>query len=381
MGYSYEGIASWRLLGLALIIGCLIGWMLFRWLRRGREGFQAAEGAAEPIATDLLPLPATQQCPARDTDANKIKAKFWELVGLLRATAGTTRDDLAEMDPKTDAEKAQKEQLEKAWGIVDVVESVMNPGENATYQVVFPLYISVYALATYGGARADCARVDLFERYNDLLKGLTETVYDQQEVAAWGAQPKEKTCAALQVIEGNFREAKQQLRARVQDISGMTFTLGDLRDENLDFQRKFEESCKNALSDSCKQLASQEPILFPLLAQFEGVAATNYEKEDSMNETLETVGDLYKLLGCKLGTGTTLVYSADKDAGEIDPVTLQAKLQTLSPYYLSPDVLKYITEALISPDDVMDSLMNTSDIFAKVNTQMGTVRRISGLAA
>jgi hypothetical protein len=200
-------------------------------------------------------------------------------------------------------------------------------------------------------------------------------------VAAWGAQPKEKTCAALQVIEGNFREAKQQLRARVQDVSGMTFTLGDLRDENLDFQRKFEESCKNALSDACKQLASQEPILFPLLAQFEGVAATNYEKEDSMNETLKTVGDLYKLLSCKLGTGTTLVYSADKDAGEIDPVSLQAKLQTLSPYYLSPDVLKYITEALISPDDVMDSLMNTSDIFAKVNTQMGTVRRISGLAA
>ena len=371
MGYEriagYERIGDWKFLALVVIIGCILGWLLFRWLRQRREGFQDVTA----VAADLLPRPKEQECPARDTDVNRIKAKFWELVGLLRAAEGTPLDELT-------AENG----LAKEGQAVAFVGNVMNPGDSDTYQITFPLYMSVYALATYGGSRSDCARTDLFERYNELLKGLTETVYDQSEVAAWGARPKEKTCAALKVIEGNFTEAKAQLRARIQDVSGATFTLADLREENIDFQRKFEESCKNVLSDSCKQLASQEPVLFPLLAQFEGVASKNYEKEDDINETLGNVADLYKLLGCQLSVGGgTLVYSADKDAGEIDTETLRAKLQVLSPYYLSPDVLKYITDSLMSPDDVQDSLMNTSDVFAKVVAQSGTIRRLSGMAA
>lgn len=363
---------GYEIIALAILIGCLIGWLLFRWLRRRqREGFQdAAAATQELIAPDLLPKTDQQKCPDRNTNTDQIKAKFWEIVGLLRKAEGTPLDELSQ-----DASRAAE-----ATAVMNVM-SVTNPGENDTYQVIFPLYISVYALATYGGTRSDCARIDLFERYNDLLKGLTETVYDQKEVAAWGANPKEKTCAALKVIEGNFTEAKTQLRTRVQDVSGMSFTLADLRDENMEFQRKFEASCKNLLSDSCKQLASQEPVLFPLLAQLEGVMETNYNKEDDMNETLSSVGDLYSLLGCQINVGGTLVYSADKDAGEIDVETLRAKLQMLSPYYLSPDVLKYITESLISPDDVQDSLMNTSDIFAKVVSQSGSIKRMSGLEA
>jgi hypothetical protein len=373
---GYENIAGWRILGIALLVGCILGWLAFTWLRRRRrrEGFQSSavqvdpeEQAARDLAADLVPI----ACPPRETDTTRINAAFWKYVGLMRTAQGKMLDEMT---------------VEEQYATTSI-DNVVNPSETDTFQVIFPLYLSIYALATYSGVldkmdddRSDCARRDLFDRYSELLRGLTTTVYSQTEMAAWNADPKAKSCAALQVIETSFREAKAQLKVRVQDVSGMTYTLSDLRDENLDFQRRFEASCKESLSEPCKKLASQEPVLFPLLAQFEGVAATNYEKEDEINETLTTVGEIYKLLGCRMAVeGSLLAYSADKDAGEIDAETLRGKLETLSPYYLSPDVLKYITSALISPDELQAELMNTSDIFAKINTSMGSIRRISGL--
>jgi hypothetical protein len=42
-------------------------------------------------------------------------------------------------------------------------------------------------------------------------------------------------------------------------------------------------------------------------------------------------------------------------------------------------MLNYITELLISPDELQEELMNTSDIFAKITASAATIRRISGL--
>jgi hypothetical protein len=282
--------------------------------------------------------------------------------------------------------KPDEEMPEGVSSMLPAIRSVMNPQPDDTYQVTFPLYISIFALATIepasnGAMKTPCARVALFDNYMMLQKKLTETVADTAMIGKWDAAPKEQSCASLQVAEGNLREALATLRSRVQDVSGMTFTLANLRDENLDFQKRFQEACANVLSDPCKQLASQEPILFPLLAEFEGVSSTSYEKEEDINEVLGTIGKLYTIMGCKNLSGAKFSFSVDEDVGMIDAETLRMKLQTLSPYYISPDTMKYITDLLISPDDVQEDLMKTSDIFAKITTSVNGIKRLSGIAA
>lgn len=390
------------------LVGLCIGWICLRWMRgqsllprawRGREGFQTTvvplEGGdenarknmteAERLAYDMLQIARMKECPTfilTTTDVEEkaeitkqatayedhikkyapaIRTRFWNYVSRLNP----------------DAENSM-------W---PEIRAVMTPQPDDTYQVTFPLYMSIFALATAtrnpesSETNPPCARVALFDNYMLLQKKLTETVYDTAMIGKWDADPKAQSCASLQVAEGNLKEALALLRSRVQDVSGMTFTLANLRDENLDFQKRFQAACTNALSDQCKQLASQEPILFPLLAEFEGVSSTGYEKEEDINEVLGTFGALYSLLGCTNVSGTKFTFSADEDVGTIDAESLRMKLQTLSPYYVSPDTMKYITDLLISPDDVQDELMRTSDVFAKINTTMGGIKRLSGLAA
>ena len=121
--------------------------------------------------------------------------------------------------------------------------------------------------------------------------------------------------------------------------------------------------------------------MFALLSQFDEASTTGYEKEEDINDLLSTIAEINKLLGCSPNpSGSKFTFSMDTDAGEVDTETLRMKLQTLSPYYISPDTMKYITDLLISPDDVQEELMRSSDLFAKIDKSVGEIKRLSGLA-
>jgi hypothetical protein len=359
-------LSDWRWFLLVAVLGCLIGWILFKGVRRcwwRREAFQSDIPAdslgPDPSARDDL-NPAKWSTCTPTTDKAVITSRFWAYV-----------DGLA------------TKQVEGTTSMIDTIRLVTDPLDPDTYQVIFPTYVSVYALAKYGGIKNErCARRALFDEYDSLMKDLTTTVYDRSKVAAWDADPKAQTCVALKVIEGNIAQAVSNMRRNIQDVSGTTVTLAALRDENLGLQNKFLQACTATTppNQPCIQLASQEPILFPLLSQYEGVSSAAYEKEGDLNESLQAVSDTYKILGCTAGVGTRFDFDSDRDVGQIDAETLRIKLQTLSPYYLSPDTLKYITEAIIKPADVQDSLMNTADVLARVNLSVKNIKGITGVA-
>jgi hypothetical protein len=315
----------------------------------------------ENARADLLPnkMRGIGECTP-STDKASIAARFWSLVAGLATTPPAGMKSM-----------------------VDTVSMVTDPQDTDTYQLIFPTYISVYALAKYGGPENElCARTALFNEYDSLMKDMTTAVYDRSKSVPWDADPKAQTCVALKVIEGNIAQAVSNLRRNIQDVSGTTVSLSALRDENLSLQNKFLQACTATTppNQPCIQLASQEPILFPLLSQYEGVSSTAYDKEGDLNDSLQAVGDTYKLLGCTAGATTRFDFDSDRDLGQIDAEVLRMKLQTLSPYYLSPDTLTYITNSLIKPDDVQDSLMNTSDVLAHVNISVKNIKGITGVA-
>ena len=64
--------------------------------------------------------------------------------------------------------------------------------------------------------------------------------------------------------------------------------------------------------------------------------------------------------------------------GTVDTTTLLSKLQTLSPYYLSPDTLQYITTSIISAADSTATITTTSDILVNIDNVVKNIKSITG---
>jgi hypothetical protein len=385
-----ERAPGWTLLGIC-IVGIFIGWVLFRWLRGSgwfREGFQVVSDEAartltenEALAYDMLQY-SRLQCTTftnerANTDPGKvviqtyletnkaaIKERFWKYVEGYRK-------------PMDDPESMKTP-----------IENVMFPRTDDTYQVVFPLYMSIYALAMYDYPRtneaykSNCARLHLFDYYTEIQVALTSTVSDPVRNAQWDTDPLAQSCVSLSVAETNLRQVLSLLRAGVQDVSGSVLSLERLRDENMKFQNEVKPICTttdNNPSQPCKDLASQDPILFGVLPEFDTVMATGYDKEEDISDVLESIGQLYRMLRCDVPTGLSLTFSMDDNAGIIDTETLRIKLQTLSPYYLSPDVMNKITSYLISPDEVQGDLLTANNRISRVKQNVSRIKTIAGV--
>ena len=332
-----------RILLLVAGIVALLTWLLLR--RWNREGFQVAAAVT----------PTTAAATVSDTnDAATTATGFWKLVSELNSSDQAT------------VLRAQAQ-----------VSTVQNPSETETLQVIFPKYVSLYALVKYKNNPSK-ARDALFSNYNQLMADMSATVYDPAKVSAFTADPKVQTCTALGSLKDSFKMKLSNLKRSIVDVSGTAFTAGGMRDENMKFQNQFLDICsKEPTSPACIDLASKEPILFPLLATYDAVNSSLYEKEIDIQESLLTVEDTFKLLNCS--NPTPLTYNVDQDPGTIDTETLRDKLQTLSPYYLSPATLQYITDFLIKPEEVDSALNTTADLYAHIAKTTITIKTISGV--
>jgi hypothetical protein len=78
-----------------------------------------------------------------------------------------------------------------------------------------------------------------------------------------------------------------------------------------------------------------------------------------------------------LDAGGNIAYSSDRDVGTVDTTILRSKLQQLSPYYLSPDTLQYITTSIISAADSQASIMTTSDILINITNVINNIKTLT----
>jgi hypothetical protein len=155
---------------------------------------------------------------------------------------------------------------------------------------------------------------------------------------------KAKSCAELDKVYDTLEAAKRALRPTIQDLSGSALAAAGLKDENLRFQKRFFQDCSGTTSATrgpCLDLATQDEGLFSLYTEYELTNTDLFTREIEVLEAIEVVTNTMKLLKCP--NPRALSYSVEKDIGYIDTETLFMKLSELSPYYISPDVIRSLS--------------------------------------
>jgi hypothetical protein len=180
----------------------------------------------------------------------------------------------------------------------------------------------------------------------------------------------------MEALKATFIAQRDALRNRMQDLSGAEISAEALRDENYAFQDKLTNYCKQTvpMPQACMDLANQEPLLLPLVSQFDAVNEKLYLNEIDIVENLGVVSDIYDLLNC---TNPKLEFEAEATIGVVDTEALRTKLQTMSPYYLSPDVMRYITNALIGTDTSKTTIDSTADTLARMTSTVNTIKNVT----
>ena len=93
---------------------------------------------------------------------------------------------------------------------------------------------------------------------------------------------------------------------------------------------------------------------------------------DSLSLAKNTGADI-----CPIIRSTSDPTFSISDTGIIDTVTLTSKLNELSPYYVSPDTLNYITSSIISGSDIKSSLTTDSDKLSNITNVINTLKSIT----
>jgi len=217
------------------------------------------------------------------------------------------------------------------------------------------------------------ARQSLFTNYNDLQAGLSRNVYIRPPE---GTDIKARSCASLAAARNAYTAKYDQVVAAAQDLSGTAIKAGLMREENLAYQNTHLAACKGPNPPpACISLASQEGPIFSLLTKYTAVNnAFASSGAVDLSNNLDIINTTYSFLGC---AGPPLAFSQNL-ANVIDTQMLLSKLNQMSPYYLSPDTLQYITSSIISSADTDASLMTDSDKLSHISAVITNLKTLTG---
>jgi hypothetical protein len=188
---------------------------------------------------------------------------------------------------------------------------------------------------------------------------------------------KKEACAQLLSAKTDLEAKIQTMRSQVQDMSGVGWSEFNWRTENLQFQRNNLEMCTKTLTNDCKQLAGMDSIIYKTLPALDATNNSIFASEYDIQQQLSAVNDTNALIGCTLpltGSGSTYSFNVLTDAGYIDTPRLRRKMIELSPYYISPDALQYISRLLT---DTPQSVANFQSASANSASIANTIQTIS----
>jgi len=355
-----------------LILGIILIGILYI-LSSNREGFQAGSSYT---------LPAPQS-------SARIISNFWSILNQQKIWSATPKTSLNRGGGSGSGSGSASGSGSGSGskGTQELLNSVINPGPSDIFNVVFPNYISIYALAKYGMDPV-AARYALLNNYDTLQEELTTAVQTPAEISAGSAftmQPKENACEELNALALSIYGQIIRMQESLSDLSGVSIVTASLHDENKNFQQN--SVCTNqgsSPSAACIKLASQDETLFPILHNYDAANLSLQTNGLTIQSMLNLVIQSYKGLGCTLtpvsGSGPTIasVFSQTyiNDVGEINVQSLSEKLQEISPYYVSPNLIQYITRQLIAGGEFKSQLETTSDY---INNMSKTTHAIVSL--
>ena len=195
------------------------------------------------------------------------------------------------------------------------------------------------------------------------------------------------SCSEMGTLRRFFMDKLAEVRASMDDLSGTEVLAVNLKTENMKYQYQFSDTCTDFVNRSeikgrqeiprkaCIGLASQDdPISGGLLANYDTTNLTLYQEEVKIQDNIQTINDTIALIGCDL---SGFSFSADTDIGTIDTEGLRAKLNELSPYYISPGTLDFVTTYLVGNGILDTALFSSSEILKSVNSSLRYIKTVA----
>ena len=170
------------------------------------------------------------------------------------------------------------------------------------------------------------------------------------------------------------------LKAPVQDLSNTLINVFMGKDESMSFQNDLSRKCTANMTQDCKQLASVDAGIFKVLPDIDIFYNNLLYGQPDLNNLLQKLNNYASAIGCSAaaidGRGkinpmdlSNNNLNMDKDIGIVDTQTAALELEKLSPYYLSPDVVRFLLRFLISQEQ-LGHLHDTSKQYLATQTQL-----------
>jgi hypothetical protein len=287
-----------------------------------------------------------------------------------------------------------------ALPISSLLPLVMNPKDNDTFKMVYPKYISMYALAKYNYDPA-VARLALINNFDQLQIELQTSVEQETDTRnKFQANPAFESCSRLNTLTMSFYGKLLSLYSSAQDLS----TAGDVADllhnENIYLQKAVSSGNTSACtgqgatpSADCIKLATMDETLFPLLPTFDTMNMELLTRGQDIQEIINLLLQAYIGIGCSMRSGSAAesnpVLTIDTVFSDsylnslptVDTESLALSLQNLSPYYISPNIINFISKKMTGGVTLNVDTSSATDYIADISQITNSIVALNSDAA
>lgn len=213
----------------------------------------------------------------------------------------------------------------------------------------------------------------------------------------------DEACRELVSKRRFLKDYVRQLREPVQNLSSTMVLAKKAKKDNMGYQNTFADLCLgltppidaidssgrpiniSSQAHACRALASTDKYQLELLPDIDVFYATVLlENQDKLDYALRYINFYTNMMKCSIPDDSRVTFDTNekllvpdssgnvvnpnthitisRDIGDLDTRKLALELEKLSPYYLSPDVVKFIIRFMIS-EEKMDYLHDTSSDF------------------
>ena len=218
----------------------------------------------------------------------------------------------------------------------------------------------------------------------------------------------DEACNELIMKRDFLKNYMGKLRMPIQDLSSTMVSAKLAKKENMAFQNVWKDKCLSIVdletsttttAKACRALASVDKYELEVLPDIDKFYATVlFANQPKLDYVLKLLNFYTNLIQCRVPNTSLATFDASenlvvtdasrnvftvsrtnsinvsRDFGDLDTTRLALELEKLSPYYLSPDVVKLIIKFMIS-QETLEYLKTTSqDYINSNNTLMNKIQ-------
>lgn len=173
------------------------------------------------------------------------------------------------------------------------------------------------------------------------------------------------TCRELTSKRDFLQSYINNLNSNIHEISRSLDGTYNIKKENMKFQNFFKAFCMSTrpMSDACKKLASTDKYPLEQLPNMDVLYVSLFNNQYNIDNLYQKLNYYSDLIGCSSNTvdASGYTFTVLDSLEEIDTATAFLELEKLSPYYLSPDTIKFILKFLISREKLNELNFTSKD--------------------